>query len=438
MSAPLPFADALHADGGVPDFGAAILAMADALAAHSDDPPGLTCAYLTPAHLATAHLLRDWMQAAGLAVHIDAVGNVVGRLRGHGPDGQRRTLATGSHYDTVRNGGRYDGRLGILLPIAVAAHLTARGVTLFHDLEIVGFAEEEGVRFGSTFLGSSAWAGRWDNSLLERRDAAGVSMGEALRAAGHDPAAIPALGRDPAALLAYLEVHIEQGPVLLDRGLPLGIVTAIAGVRRFMVDLTGLASHAGTTPMDMRRDAACAAAEMVLAIETRCAGTPGLVGTVGQLVVPDGSINTIPGACRFSIDIRAGDDAMRDAAVADVLRAIETIAARRKVAATVTPMLTAACAPCAPRLVDAIEAAVVAAGVAPLRLPSGAGHDAMMVANITEVGMLFVRCGNGGISHHPDEILSAPDADLAARVFLDLVRRLAGADATVGYASATP
>jgi len=424
MSAPLPFACAL---GGAPDFGAAILAMADALARHSDEAHGLTCAYLTPAHQATAALLLDWMRAAGLEAHIDAVGNVVGRLHGSAPDGVRRTLATGSHYDTVRNGGRYDGRLGILLPIAVAAHLKAQGEVLAHDLEIVGFAEEEGVRFGSTFLGSSAWAGRWDNTLLGRRDAAGISMGDALREAGHDPDAIAALGRDPARLLGYLEVHIEQGPVLLNRDLPLGIVTAIAGVRRFQIEITGLASHAGTTPMDMRRDAATAAAEMLLAIEARCGGIPGLVGTVGQLEVPGGSVNTIPGACRFSIDLRAGDDAVRDAAVDDVLRAIDAIAARRNVAARISPLLTAACAPCAPRLVDAIEAAVVAAGVPPLRLPSGAGHDAMMVARITEVGMLFVRCGNGGISHHPDEILSAADAGLAARVFLDLVRKLAGA-----------
>jgi len=406
--------------------GAAILAMAEDLARFTDEPDGLTCAYLTPAHQATAALLRDWMQAAGMRAHIDAVGNVVGTLAGrrHG-QADNRTLITGSHYDTVRNGGKYDGRLGIVLLIAIAALLQETGESLDFDLELVGFAEEEGVRFASTFLGSSALVGRFDPALLEARDAAGISMRTAIIEAGHDPAAITRLARDPNTLIGFLEVHIEQGPVLLDRGLPVGIVNAIAGSRRFLVELTGLASHAGTTPMTMRRDAATAAAEMVLAIEQRCSGIPSLVGTVGQLQVPGGSVNTIPGSCRFSIDVRAATDATRDAAVQDIEATLQAIAARRQIGLQITPVMQAAAVPCDPTMIDRLEAAVMRAGVPPLRLLSGAGHDAMMMARAMPMGMLFVRCGHGGISHHPAETMTAADADIAARIFLDVLRHLA-------------
>jgi len=412
----LPMHDQLNSASGL---GASIMAMADELARHSDEPGGLTCAYLTAAHRAAAAQLLAWMQAAGMQAHIDVVGNVVGRLPGK-PGG--KTLLTGSHYDTVRNGGKYDGRLGILLPIAVAALLRARGEQLDFDLEVIGFAEEEGVRFASTFLGSSAVVGQYNHAVLDLRDADGTSMRAALLAAGHDPAGIDALARDPATLLGFLEVHIEQGPVLLHRDLPVGIVTSIAGSRRYLVELEGRAGHAGTTPMTMRRDAAAAAAEMVLAIERRCTGQAALVGTVGKLEVVDGSINTVPGRCRFSIDVRAADDATRDAAVDDILQTMHASAARRDIVLTVTPVMQAAAAPCDATLMARIEAAVQRAGVAPLRLLSGAGHDAMMLARLIPVGMLFVRCGNGGISHHPDEIMSAADADLAARIFLDVLR----------------
>jgi N-carbamoyl-L-amino-acid hydrolase len=239
-------------------FGPAIMEWAEEIGAISDDEQGLTCAYMTPGHQRTAARLADWMREAGMEVHIDAAGNVVGRYAASDPDA--KTMITGSHYDTVRNGGKYDGRLGILLPIAIVKHLHARGERLPYHLETIGFAEEEGVRFRSTFLGSNAVTGRFDLSLLERQDADGVSMREALQLAGHDPQRIPGIARDPSTLLGYVEVHIEQGPVLLEQGLPLGVVTAIAGSSRYLVELEGLASHAGTTPMPMRRDAAAAAA----------------------------------------------------------------------------------------------------------------------------------------------------------------------------------
>lgn len=405
-----------------PDFGARLLERASALARHSDQPDGLTVAYLTPAHRAAAADLLCWMKEAGMDAHVDALGNVVGRYAAAHEDAP--TVMTGSHYDTVRAGGFYDGRLGILLPIAVVAHLNARGERLPCHLEIVAFAEEEGLRFRSSFLASSALAGRFDFALLDRLDEAGMAMRDALRAAGLPGTedSIRALARPAGSIDAFVEVHIEQGPVLLERNLPLGVVTSIAGSVRMSATVTGTASHAGTTPMTMRRDAAAAAAEMVLAIEARCSRAPTLVGTVGKLAVPNGATNVIPGRCDFTIDIRAGDDATRDAAVADVLAACEAIAKRRGVAWQVERTMQVPCAPCAPALMDAIAAAVERAGVAPFRLPSGAGHDAMAIAHIAPVGMLFVRCGNGGISHNPLETMTAADADLAARAFLDFLR----------------
>jgi allantoate deiminase/N-carbamoyl-L-amino-acid hydrolase len=404
------------------EFGPAIMEWAETIGAWSDEPDGLTCAYMTDAHRRTAAQLAEWMAEAGMQVHVDAVGNVVGRYAAADP--AAKTLITGSHYDTVRNGGKYDGRLGILLPIAVVRHLHQRGERLPFHLEVIGFAEEEGVRFKSTFLGSSAVTGRFDAALLDQRDAAGLTMREALAAAGHDPGAIAAIARDPSTLLGFVEVHIEQGPVLLERGLPLGVVTAIAGSSRYLVELDGLASHAGTTPMGMRKDAAAAAAEIVLLVERRCGEAAALVGTVGQLEVPGGSVNVVPGACRLSLDIRAADDVVRLAAVDDILAAIDAICARRQVGLRVFKLLEADAAPCAPRLMDQLGAAVERAGLPRFELPSGAGHDAMQMAHITDVAMLFTRCGNGGISHNPLETMTADDAEIAARVLLDFLQQL--------------
>lgn len=404
------------------EFGPAIMQWLDTIGTWSDEEGALTCAYMTAAHQRTAAQLADWMRGAGMDVHIDPVGNVVGRYAAARPGA--KTLITGSHYDTVRNGGKYDGRLGIVLPIAVVHHLHQRGERLPFHLEVIGFAEEEGVRFRSTFLGSSAVAGRFDPSVLDQHDADGVTMRAALEKAGHDPAAIASVARDPATLLGYVEVHIEQGPVLLERGLPLGVVTAIAGSSRYLVELDGVASHAGTTPMGMRKDAAAAAAEIVLLVERRCGTGGSLVGTVGQLEVPGGSVNVVPGACRLSLDIRAADDALRLAAVDDILAGMSAICTRRQVGLRVFKVVEAQAAPCAPRLMDQLGAAVRRAGLPRFDLLSGAGHDAMMLAQVTDMAMLFTRCGNGGISHNPLETMTADDADIAARVFLDFLRSL--------------
>jgi beta-ureidopropionase / N-carbamoyl-L-amino-acid hydrolase len=401
--------------------GAEIMVMIDQLARHSESPDNLTCSYLSHAHQAVAAQIREWMLAAGMSVTIDAIGNVVGRLRCGRP--AAKAFITGSHYDTVIDAGRYDGRLGIVLPIVCAMELQQAARPLPFDLEIIAFADEEGVRFKSTFLGSSAVAGSFDSTLLDSVDAQGISMREALRSAGFDPEAIAAIARDPQQLLGYAEVHIEQGPLLLNENLAVGVVTAIAGSVRYSVSITGLAGHAGTVPMNLRRDAAAAAAEIVLAVERHCSGTPGLVGTVGKLSVPNGAINVIPGQCDLTIDLRAGDDNVRDAALDKVLSEIESIAARRRVKVELRKVMAASAAPCSPAMQQRLSRSIarVTGESAPRHLPSGAGHDAMKMASLTEIGMLFVRCGNDGISHHPAETMTTADAELAAHVFSDFL-----------------
>ena len=403
-------------------FGARILDLVHQLAQFSELPEGLMCTYFSPAHKAAAAQLHDWMQAAGLEAHIDVVGNVIGRYPSAAPGA--RTLVIGSHYDTVADAGYFDGRLGILTALAVAEHLKSTGRRLPFHLEVIGFSEEEGVRFSAPYLGSGAIAGCFDESALARRDADEISLATVLRKDGVDLHQIQMLARRPDTLRGYLEVHIEQGPVLLQRDLPVGIVTSISGSARFRITIQGVAGHAGTVPMPLRRDAAAAAAEIVLAVERRCAAAPNLVGTVGQIVVPHGQINVIPGSCEFSLDVRSVDDATRDAALADIFSAVEEITGKRRVTATVKELSRHRATPCAPEMQSAFAQAVARAGIEPFYLPSGAGHDAEMFAGVTGIGMLFVRCGNGGISHSPLETVTAADVDAAARVLLDVLVNL--------------
>ena len=402
--------------------GKRIIELAGRLAQWSDTADGFTCTYLTPAHRKVAAELRDLMSAAGMTAEIDGVGNVVGRYAAADP--AARTLIIASHYDTVINGGNYDGRLGILTGLVAVEELHRAGRRLPFHVDVIGFAEEEGVRFAAHYIGSSAIAGRFDMRLLQHRDAGGQSVADVIHKAGFDPEAIPSLGRRPNDLLGYLEVHIEQGPVLLQEGLPVGIVTSIAGTARYGVTITGMAGHAGTVPMLGRRDAAAAAAEIVLYVERRCATAPTLVGTVGRLNVPGGAINVIPGRCDFSLDIRAADDATRDAAAADVLAEIERIAKRRKVTVEIKEIQRGPAVPCSPPLQAQLAAAVERAGILPRYLPSGAGHDAVSFSGVTDIAMLFVRCGNGGISHSPLETIAAADADIATRILLDVLVNL--------------
>jgi hydantoinase/carbamoylase family amidase len=403
-------------------FGPKIIDLAHQLAHCSEMPEGLTCTYFSPAHKATAALLRDWMAGAGLDAAIDPVGNVIGRYPS--ADVNAKTLVIGSHYDTVANAGHFDGRLGILTALVAAEflHRTARRLP-FH-LEVIAFSEEEGVRFSAPYLGSGAIAGCFDEDALARRDASDVSLATVLRREGVDLAAIQRLARPRETYRGYLEVHIEQGPVLLQNDLPVGVVTSIAGSARYRVTITGVAGHAGTVPMSLRRDAAAAAAEIVLAVERRCASVPNLVGTVGQLSVPHGLINVIPGSCELSLDIRSTDDATRDAAITHIQLAITEITRRRRVTASIKEIARHRATPCAPQMQSALAQSIARVGIKPFYLASGAGHDAEMFAGVTDIGMLFVRCGNGGISHSPLETVTAADADTGARVLLDVLANL--------------
>ncbi|WP_395700402.1 2-oxo-4-hydroxy-4-carboxy-5-ureidoimidazoline decarboxylase [Aquabacterium sp.] len=411
--------------GHVPAEGNRVWDWAEALAAHSD--PGfaeqgqLTVTYLTDAHRACARQLAGWMRdECGFdRVEIDAVGNVVGVYEGSDPAAPR--LLTGSHYDTVRNGGKYDGRLGILVPMACVRALHQAGRRLPFGIEVIGFAEEEGQRYKATFLGSGAITGHFDPRWLDQQDADGVTMRDAMAAAGLRVADIGALKRDPARYRGFVEVHIEQGPVLSEIDLPLGIVTSINGGRRFVGEMIGMASHAGTTPMDRRRDAAAGVAELILYLEKRAASQPHLVGTVGLLDVPGGSINVVPGRCRFSLDIRATTDAVRDACVADVLAELQALCVRRGLQHRLEETMCAAAAPSDPRWQRRWEAAVQSLGLAVHRMPSGAGHDAMKLHEVMPQAMLFVRGLNAGISHNPLESSTNDDIELAVRAFQALL-----------------
>ena len=414
--------------GVEPSLGNLVWDWAEKLAEHTE--PGyaergeLTVTYLTDAHRACAQRIAHWMKAdCGFDdVEIDAVGNVVGIY--HGSDASAARLLTGSHYDTVRNGGKYDGRLGIFVPMACVRELSRQGKRLPYGIEVVAFAEEEGQRYKATFLGSGALTGHFDEAWLDQLDADGISMRDAMKHAGLCIDDIPKLQRDPARYLGFVEVHIEQGPVLNGQDIPLGIVTSINGSVRYVGEIVGMASHAGTTPMGMRRDAAAAAAELTLYVEKRAASVPDLVGTVGMLEVPNGSINVVPGRCRFSLDIRATTNEVRDACAADVLAELERICQRRGLHHTLEETMRAAAAPSAPAWQQRWERAVQALGLPLLRMPSGAGHDAMKLHEIMPQAMLFLRGLNAGISHNPLESITNDDTELCVRAFQHLLDQL--------------
>ena len=411
-----------------PELGNAQWDWHEAMAEHSDDgykeKGQLTVTYLTDAHRACAEFIKSKMRECGFDdISIDAVGNVVGIYKALTSDA--KTLLTGSHYDTVRNGGKYDGRLGILTPMMCVRQLHAQGKRLPYNIEVVGFSEEEGQRYKATFLGSGALLGDFKPEWLDQKDADDVSMRDAMAHAGLNIKNIPLIKRDASKYLGFVEVHVEQGPVLNALDIPLGIVTSINGNVRYLCEITGLASHAGTTPMATRRDAATAAAEIALYVEKRAAQDADSVGTVGMLHVPSGSINVVPGRCLFSLDLRAPLDTQRDALVSDVLAAVSEICQRRGV--TVATELTerAAAAPSAPAWQQRWEAAVKSLGVPLHHMPSGAGHDAMKLHKIMPQAMLFVRGQNSGISHNPLESTLSDDIQLCINAFTHLLDQLA-------------
>ncbi|WP_087866388.1 2-oxo-4-hydroxy-4-carboxy-5-ureidoimidazoline decarboxylase [Comamonas thiooxydans] len=384
----------------------------------------LTVTYLTDAHRACAQRISHWMREIGFdEVEIDAVGNVVGRYKA-ATEGAK-TLLTGSHYDTVRNGGKYDGRLGIFVPMACVKQLAQQGKRLPFNIEVVGFSEEEGQRYKATFLGSGALVGDFKQEWLEQKDADGITLREAMLHAGLCIDDIPKLERDPARYLGFVEVHIEQGPVLNELDTPLGIVTSINGSARYVCEFIGMASHAGTTPMDRRRDAAAGVAELSLYIEKRAGQDGDSVATIGQLNVPSGSVNVVPGRCQFSLDLRAPTNEQRDAMINDIMAEMAAIAERRGLRYTTDLSMKAAAAPSAPEWQKRWENAVDALGVPLFRMPSGAGHDAMKLHEIMPQAMLFVRGMNAGISHNPLEASTSDDMQLSVDAFTHLLHQLA-------------
>ena len=411
---------------------------AELLGRHTDPGYGerneLTVTYLTDAHRACAAQIKSWMLECGFdEAKIDAVGNVVGVYHGtdhgtdQGTDQKSKRLLTGSHYDTVRNGGKYDGRLGIFVPMICVRDLHKAGKRLPYGFEVVGFAEEEGQRYKATFLGSGALTGHFNPDWLEQLDADGITMRDAMRLAGL-PATletIRACKRDPADYLGFVEVHIEQGPVLNALDLPLGVVTSINGSVRYLGEVRGMASHAGTTPMGTRRDAATAVAELALYVEKRGAAAANLVATMGIMTVPNGSTNVVPGRCQFTLDIRATTNDVRDACAKDVLAELARICERRCVSHSIEETMRAAAAPCAPAWQQRWERAVEATGLPVFRMPSGAGHDAMKLHEAMPQAMLFVRGENAGISHNPLESSSADDMQLCIEAFAHLLNQLA-------------
>ena len=395
-----------------------IMRRCEALARHSELPGGLTRVFLSPQARAATDEVLGWMREAGMQAQLDPIANAAGRYEGERPG--LPCLMLGSHLDTVRDAGRYDGMLGVITAIECIGLLNSKKKRLPFAIEVIGFGDEEGVRFGTTLLGSRAVAGTLDLQVLNAKDPQGNSMADALREFGLDPAGIPKIARRKQDVLAYAELHIEQGPVLEAEGLPVGVVTAINGFSRLRVTLRGAAGHAGTVPMNLRRDALAAAAECVLMVEKVGRSHAELVGTVGRIEAKPGAINVIPGEVMFTVDVRAPQDPLRNQAVATIRSQIQRIVEERKVECEIENLQEFGVTACSPRLMEQMDQAVARQGFPVRRLPSGAGHDGMALGAITGICMLFVRC-KGGISHNPLESITEADAAAGARVLLDFI-----------------
>jgi allantoate deiminase len=405
----------------------------------SDEPGKLTRTFLSPAMRRANAMVGDWMKEAGLTVREDAVGNLIGRqeaavgspLAGAARArastlayGKPKTLLLGSHLDTVRDAGKYDGPLGVLLPIVALGELRRRGVALPFAVEVLGFSEEEGVRFASGYIGSAGFAGKLNDRTLAIRDAEGVTVRQALEELGGGRFALPKAAHGKSNLMGYIEIHIEQGPVLEAERLAVGVVSAIAGQSRFKLTWTGKAGHAGTTPMALRRDALGGAAEFALAAEKLARGTGGLVATVGSLTVSPGAANVIPAEVIHTLDVRHARDAARRAALMKLGRLAARIAQERGLKVAWRRTQDNGAVGCSPELTARLGRSVQAVQGRSLALVSGAGHDAVVMSALTPVAMLFVRCRDG-LSHHPDEFASPADLEVALRVMIDFLERLA-------------
>lgn len=397
--------------------GERVIARCNRLAEFSDSPDYLCRSYLSPQHRAANDQTAQWMRELDMTTWEDAAGNLWGRYPGRteGP-----ALLTGSHLDTVRNAGQYDGMLGVLVPLAALQQLHDQGERPAQPVEVVAFADEEGTRFGTTLLGSRAVTGQWDKAWQRIEDAEGVVLGQALRDFGLDPEQMHRAARRGGDFAGYLEFHIEQGPVLEAEDLPLGIVTSINGARRLKLVVTGQAGHAGTVPMHLRQDALNGACEIILAME-QLAKAHGIVATVGKIAASPGAVNVIPGRCEFTMDIRSDDDSKRDATIDEWLAAARKALGTRRLSLQHEDIHHANAVPCDPTLQARLAEVLADHGHPDFRLPSGAGHDAMAIADITPVSMLFLRC-DGGISHNPAEDVRADDVSRAVEVLTSLLR----------------
>jgi allantoate deiminase len=405
-----------------------VLAWCDALRQHSEETDQLTRRFATPAMQQANAVVAGWMRNAGMTVHQDNIGNLRGRYPTSRSDAP--TLLLGSHLDTVRNAGKYDGTLGVLVALACVQQLHDDEQRLPFAIEIVAFANEEGLRYPTAYLGSTVFAGTFDPAQLDLVDGDGISLREAIRRTGGDPTALSSDMRSPHDLLGYLEVHIEQGPVLEAQNLSVGIVSAIQGQSRFALRFAGEAGHAGTVPMALRRDALCAAAEFILDVEQVAQEHAGLVATVGHVSAQPGASNVIPGDVTLSLDVRHPTDAVRHQACAELHERATSIGARRKIDMTWEVLMDEPSVACDQALAALLAQATEAQGYSVLHLPSGAGHDGVAIAQITPMAMLFVRC-TGGVSHNPAEAVTTDDVAAAiavVRQFWTLVAQTVATD----------
>lgn len=416
-----------------PAAAARIMPRIEELAAISESTDGLTRRFASVEHRRANNLVANWMADAGMSTKEDAIGNIVGRYEANSDanssnesGANAKAIMLGSHLDTVIDAGRFDGMLGVLSALACVETLHENSIRLPYAIEVIGFADEEGVRYQSTFLGSRAVSGEFNAGVLDRIDTDGIRFSDALTTFGQDATRIPSAKRSPDELLAYIELHIEQGPVLEVEDQAAGAVSGIAGATRLNIMLEGLAGHAGTVPMNLRQDALAAAAQCIALVEQQCHGHAGLVGTVGRINVQPGAGNVIPGNAQFSIDIRAQDDDLRTNKVDFLLAEMTNLCKERNIKIEIDRMHDASTVTCSDHILMNIEQALIDEGIRPIVVPSGAGHDAAAMAAITPVGMVFVRC-KGGISHHPDESVTDSDARQGANVLFRTVQNLCAA-----------
>ncbi|RQD65374.1 M20 family metallo-hydrolase [Desulfonatronovibrio magnus] len=375
--------------------------------------PGVTRVLGSPQHKALLPKLKQWMQQAGLETRLDAAGNLIGRYPIEGLS--KKTLILGSHQDTVVQGGKYDGMLGIVVPLVALAELNAQKAVLPCNVELIAFSDEEGVRFPSTLTGSSPLAGKFDMRNLQLKDKDGVTLEQALLDIGGNPEQIPALARNPEDMAGYLEVHIEQGPVLENEDLPVGIVSAITGIERHSVIVHGEAGHAGTIPMNMRKDALVGAARIVSTVDQTCKMTDSLVGVVGSLSVSPNAVNVVPALVNLTIELRSPDSKLRARSREQIFATIQEHAKELNLGLEHQMTYAQDGVECSPKIQKGLARAFSSFGISPRYLFSGAGHDGLAMSYLTDVGMLFVRCKKG-VSHHPDEAITMDDAETAARI----------------------